>query len=382
MENRTPETEPKRVSLYQLDRNMKIGHEESRELTWYSPLEEPFRVSGFAWFDTERKYRRLPALPEFPIRQEVDALANCTSGGQIHFRTNSRTVSVRVRLTSSSGMYHMPPTGECGVDAYIGGPGEWIHAGTARFQPGQAAYESGIFDGKQIEPRSFLLNMPLYQGVEEVSIGLEAGAEVWAPEPYDSSAKVIVYGTSITQGGCASRPGMSYTNILSRRLHLEFINLGFSGNGKGERELALLAAQIPDPACFVIDYEANCGGIESYRQTLPLFIETYRQVHPEVPIILISRIPHGAELFKPELLEGRMDRKKFQMDLVQELREAGDRNLTFVDGSGLLGSDPGETTVDGVHPTDLGFKLMADGLEPAFRQAIGNSASAAGREPS
>ncbi|MEK4976699.1 SGNH/GDSL hydrolase family protein [Bacillus sp. FSL K6-6540] len=377
VQNNSPE--PEKASPFLLDQNMKIDHAEADEWLWYSPLEEPFRVSGFAWFDTERIYRRLPAVPEVPVRPEVDTLANCTSGGQISFRTDSRNVSVRVRLTAGSGMYHMPPTGECGVDAYIGGPGEWKYAGTARFQPGQAEYESSLFTVEDRKARSFLLNMPLYQGVEEIWIGMEPGAEVLSPEPYDSSARVVIYGTSITQGGCASRPGMSYTNILSRRLHLEFINLGFSGNGKGEPELAELAAQISEPACLVIDYEANCGGTEAYRQTLPRYIETYRKFHPEVPIILVSRIPHGAESFMPEFREGRLERKKFQLELIRELTEAGDHNLTFVDGSDWLGDDPGETTVDGVHPTDLGFKLMADRLEPVLRQVIGDIAAAARR---
>lgn len=375
VQNNSPE--PEKVSPFQLDQNMKIDNAGADELIWLSPLEEPFRVSGFAWFDTERKYRRLPAVPEVPVRPEVDTLANCTSGGQIRFRTDSRNVSVRVRLTAGSGMYHMPPSGECGVDAYIGGPGEWKHAGTARFQPGQAEYESSLFTVEDRKARSFLLNMPLYQGVEEIWIGLSPGAEVLAPEPYDSSARVVIYGTSITQGGCASRPGMSYTNILSRRLHLEFVNLGFSGNGKGEPELAELTAQISEPACLVIDYEANCGGTEAYRQSLPQYIAIYRKFHPEVPIILVSRIPHGAESFMPEFREGRLERKKFQMELIRELTEAGDHNLTFVDGSDWLGDDPGETTVDGVHPTDLGFKLMADRLEPVLRQVIGETAAAA-----
>ncbi|MGV2788186.1 hypothetical protein GNF98_21400, partial [Clostridium perfringens] len=111
-------------------------------------------------------------------------------------------------------------------------------------------------------------------------------------------------------------------------------------------------------------------------------IETYRKVHPEVPIILISRIRHGAESFKPEILEGRLARKKFQMELIRQLTEAGDQNLTFVDGSDWLGDDPGEATVDGVHPTDLGFKLMADRLEPVLRHVIGDRAAAAGRSNS
>ena len=117
-------------------------------------------------------------------------------------------------------------------------------------------------------------------------------------------------------------------------------------------------------------------GTEAYRQTLPEYIETYRKFHPEVPIILVSRIPHGAESFMPEFHEARLERRKFQMDLIRRLTEAGDHNLTFADGSDWLGDDPGEMTVDGVHPTDLGFKLIADGLEPVLRQVIGDRAAA------
>ena len=120
MQNNSPE--PEKVSPFQLDQNMKIDHAGTDEWLWYSPLEEPFRVSGFAWFDTERIYRRLPAVPEVPVRPEVDTLANCTSGGQIRFRTDSRHVSVRVRLKAGSGMYHMPPPGSA----------EWMRISAAR----------------------------------------------------------------------------------------------------------------------------------------------------------------------------------------------------------------------------------------------------------
>ncbi|WP_422659918.1 SGNH/GDSL hydrolase family protein [Paenibacillus sp. EC2-1] len=363
------------VSPHQLDQNMKIESGTTDGLTWYSPLEEPFRISGFAWIEEERIYRRLPVSPDYPITTAVDNLANCTSGGQIHFRTNSRSISVRVRLAAGSSMYHMPATGECGMDAYFGGPGHWLYAGTASFGSGQPEYESRLFLSDSNEQRSFILNMPLYKGVKEIWIGLEPESDVLAPEAYDSDRKIIFYGTSITQGGCAARPGMSYTNILSRRIHQEFINLGFSGNGKGEPELAHLITQIDNPACFVIDYESNSGGTEPYRKTLPEFIHILREAYPDVPIILISRFPYASESYKPEVLQGRVDRREFQAQLVQKLREAGDHRLTFVDGASLLSSRTDEATVDGVHPTDFGFMQMADHLEPVLRQVLAGVAT-------
>lgn len=354
---------------HKLDPNMSTDQEQRGDIEWHSPLEAPFRVSGLAWFGQEKLYRRLPLHPVEEIRPAVDSLANCTSGAQIGFRTNSKTVSVRVTLNGSAGMYHMPPTGECGVDAYIGRAGAWLHAGTARFEPGVMEYESPLFTSAEPELRSYMLNLPLYKGVKEIWIGLEPGAEVLPPEPYDSDQKVVFYGTSITQGGCASRPGMSYTNILSRRINLEFINLGFSGNGKGEPELARLCADIADPACLVLDYEGNADSTEHYCSTLPVFVDIYRKQHPDVPIIVISRIAYGREPFEPEAYEQRMKRKNFQRELVRKLKEAGDRHITFFDGEVLL-PEPGEATVDGVHPTDAGFIQMADGIEPVLRKVL------------
>ncbi|MGO4276553.1 SGNH/GDSL hydrolase family protein, partial [Paenibacillus sp. TAF58] len=166
-------------------------------------------------------------------------------------------------------MYHMTATGQCGFDCYIGGPGEQLYYSTTVYDHTLAEYEAVIFKDMAREYRIMTLNFPLYQGVEEVWIGLDQEAQIDPPQPYDSSKKIIVYGTSITQGGCASRPGMAYTNILSRRFNREFLNLGFSGNGKGEPELAQILSDIPDPACLILDYEANCVSTEMLQTTLP-----------------------------------------------------------------------------------------------------------------
>jgi lysophospholipase L1-like esterase len=219
--------------------------------------------------------------------------------------------------------------------------------------------------------RNIVLNLPLYQGVEEISVGLDEHAAVLAPPGYVSGKKVVVYGTSITQGGCASRPGMAYTNILSRRIPLEFINLGFSGSGKGEPEVAEIVSQINDPACLVVDYEGNCVSTELFRETLPEFIRIYRAAHPLTPILVVSRIRYAREDVTPHLYEMRMERKRFEQALVNELREKGDLNLYFFDGSHSLGGeDYYECTVDGSHPNDLGFLRMADALEPVLKTLL------------
>jgi lysophospholipase L1-like esterase len=218
--------------------------------------------------------------------------------------------------------------------------------------------------------RNITLNFPLYMGVEEVLIGLDAEAEVVPPQEYSLKGPVIFYGTSITQGGCASRPGMAYTNILSRKMNVECINLGFSGNGRGEPELAAIIAQIEKPACIVLDYEANAGAEGVMERTLGNFIQILRKVHPYVPILVVSKIRFAREYYNRELLDNMQCLKQFQWDTVEFLKNKGDNHIYFFDGSTLLGEDFDECTVDGIHPSDLGFSRMAKGLESILTKIL------------
>ena len=206
--------------------------------------------------------------------------------------------------------------------------------------------------------------------MEEIEIGLDAGAQILPFPPYAYTGRLIFYGSSITRGGCASRPGMAYTNILSRRLNIETVGLGFSGNGRDDPEVARLIAQIPDPRLLVLDYEPNRVSTELFRQTLPQFIRIFREAHPLVPILVVSRIPSASDLVDENVLQARCKRREFQRQAVADLRAAGDANIFFYDGSTLLGDDFDECTVDGIHPTDLGFLRIANGLEPVLRAIL------------
>ncbi|NQX60851.1 SGNH/GDSL hydrolase family protein [Paenibacillus qinlingensis] len=356
--------------VLKLDANMSIPELDDQQLEWYSPLEQPFYVAGFGWLKEEQLYRRLPTNPAWTLPEAVDNLANCTAGGQIRFTTNAVSLSIKVKLTSAANMYHMPATGQCGFDCYIGEPGEQFYYSTTRYDLKQTEYESVMFTDMDPTDRSITLNFPLYQGVQEVWIGLNPSAQIAPPPAYDNSEKILLYGTSITQGGCATRPGMAYPNILSRRVNMEFLNLGFSGNGKGEPELAHMVAEIPDPACLVLDYEANCVSTESLQKTLPEFIRIYRNQHPDTPILVISCITYAKERYSKQLKLEKEERKGVQLRTVEQFRENGDANIYFYDGSTLLGENAHECTVDGVHPTDLGFLRMADGLTPVLKKIL------------
>jgi hypothetical protein len=357
------------MKIEQIDKNMAKSRKAGPEMKWHSPMDYPFRLSGFPWISKDKLYRRLPLNPSYKIPETVDILANHTAGGQIGFRTDSMKLAVRVRLSDISIMDHMASTGQGGFDCYIGEPKNTVFCGTTRFDPQKPEYECLLFEMKENKMRNIILNFPLYMGVNEVLVGLDEDAAVEPPPPYSFDKPVVFYGTSITQGGCASRPGMAYTNIIGRRLNVECINLGFSGSGKGEPELAHLIAEIENPACIVLDYEANAGS-GLLEKTLQAFIHILRKKHTNVPIIVVSKIRFAKESFIENILKEREDLKSFQQVLVGELRESGDKHIHFVDGSVLLGENFDECTVDGVHPTDLGFMRIADNLTPIIADIL------------
>lgn len=362
----------KKIENY--DKNMRPNEHIHQDTAWQTPMQKPFEISGFAWFSEEKKYRRLPAWSTDMVREPVDHLANHTAGGQIRFQSDTTSLSIKVTLKDRANMSHMPATGQCGVDCYVGDAHTTTglqYVNSTKYNVDLIKYECNLFEGLKPGMRHIVLNLPLYQGVEEIQIGLDPDATTIKPPQYQSNKKVIIYGTSITQGGCATRPGMMYSNILSRNIPLEFINLGFSGNGKGEPELAKIISDIDDPACLIVDYEGNCSSTEHLRKTLPEFIKIYRAKHPLVPIIIPSRIPYARENLMPHLYEKRIERKQFEQSLVNSLRQQGDLNIYFFDGSHSLGGeDFYECTVDGSHPTDLGFLRMARAIEPVLKTLV------------
>lgn len=358
------------IDAKKYDSKMSTTKDDGEELEWHDPADSSFRLHGFPWFEQDRIYRRMPLKPVVDLPEAVDGLAWHTSGGQVHFRSNTRRISVRVKLRGKFVMDHMPHTGMSGCDLYIGPTGQKRYYHTARPGTDATEYTSRIFQHAEPERRDFTLNMPLYNGVDELSIGLEPGCNVEAPLPYDDDRSVVIYGTSITHGGCASRPGLSYPNIISRNLNVPLVNLGFSGSGRAESEVARVIAGVPDPLIFMIDCEANCGGKGYYEERLPAFIDILRAAHANVEILVVSRIPNVTEGVQLHVREGREARVAFQKGLVEERRAAGDEHIHFLDGSDLLGPDGHEGTVDTTHPNDLGFWHMAQGITPVLDRLI------------
>ena len=359
------------ADIGQLDPKMAAERAADAGLEWHSPGEPPFRLAGFPWFERDRVYRRLPLKPQWPIRPEVDALADCPAGGQVQFRTDSPVLTVRADLSAPGDLVHMPATGQCGFDCYVGPPKRMVYWGTAKFKHGDSAYETCLFRDVARERRNVTLNFPLYRHVKSVAIGLAPSARVEAPPAYDDDRPIVVYGTSIDQGGCASRPGMAWTNILSRAMNRPFVNLGFSGNGRGEPELARLICTLPAPALIVVKYEGNAYWDGILERTFEPFLAILRQAHTDVPILVVSRPPETKELYDLSMRASHDNLREFQRRIIDRLRQAGDSRLHFFDGCSLWGEDWQECTVDGLHPSDWGLQRMAGNLQPVIEALLG-----------
>lgn len=354
-----------------IDENMKVNPLEDGNLTWYNPLIPPFRLSGFHWYDHDNSLNRLPLSSYADIEKvnpKVNLLSKNTAGGQLAFKTNSTSLSIRVKLASASNMCTMTASGQSGFDCYIKyGESPIYFEGVTAFEASKDEYEVTLFEKREPCDKEILLNFPLYNGVLSVELGLDATAIVSSPTKFDIEKPIVFYGTSITQGGCASRPGMAYTNIISRRLNANHLNLGFSGNAFGEIELAQVITQISDPSCIIIDFEANGGLNGMLEKNLVEFISHIRTVHTAIPILVVSRIPYKPESHSANATARRMELRDFQRQTVELFKDGGDTAIFFLDGSTMLGDDYDECYVDTIHPTDLGFSRMADKLTPIIK---------------
>lgn len=351
-----------------LDLNMALQKADSDGIVWFDPREEPFELLGFEWIKEDTVYRRLPVNPDWEIRSAVDGLANHTAGGQIRFRSDSKRIFVKVELRERSGMYHMPATGQSGFDLYVRDGEVQRYVRTTRFPHDTIRYKAMLYDVPEAQMRSFTLNFPLYNGVNSVLLGVEQGSMLEEALPFTLPGKIVIYGTSITQGGCVVRPGMVYSNILSRLLDVQFVNLGFSGNGRGEPALAHLINEIPGIRMIILDYEANAGN--TIVNTLGPFVDVLREKHPDIPILIMSKIRYASAWAGSSQYEEWMKLRDFQRELVDKRSRAGDKHIYFLDGSTILGADYDECTVDGVHPNDLGSMRMANALRPVIANIL------------
>ena len=339
------------------------------DMRWYDIRE--MGVEGRGWSETKHFYDRLPARAEGKVRAPVWELSENSAGICVRFLTDATSIAARWTLRSHElALPHMPATGVSGVDLYVkdddSSRWHWLANGRPeQFPTNEKILISNLRPGK----REYLLYLPLYNGVKSVEIGLPSKATITKAPPYppQNSKPILFYGTSIVQGGVASRPGMAYPAILGRWLNRPAINLGFSGQGVMEPEVAALLSEL-DPAIYVIDCLPNLLAPEVAARTEKL-VHIIRQSKPLTPIVLVESISYQDGVLEESRARRYKESNAALFAAYKRLVSSGVKNIEYVKGDKLLGDD-GEATVDGTHPTDLGFLRMAQTLEPVLRKAL------------
>lgn len=356
-----------RKRLEQLDRNLAdapVGNELLQTLRWHKLPARSFVVSGLPWLrENKGKFLRLPLRAKDKVREPVWLLSQCPSGGSVRWRTNSRRVAVRARIADTDWLSHMPASGVAGLELFGGEPFR-----LRPIRPAIPSLDRCEFTAKLVERSApawfeYQLQLPLYKGLDHLEIGLDSDAEAETPSPFAFPKPVVFYGTSITQGGCANTAGGDFVSTIGRMLHVETVNLGFSGNGKGEPEVAELIAEI-DAGLFVIDY-CNVSGAE-LAATLPPFLDILRARHPKTPILLKTTTVYPTYWHDASARSVIDARRDAVIRGYLQRKDAGDTNIHLADTFGMLPATEEGATVDACHPTSHGFHLLAKALAPVI----------------
>jgi len=319
----------------------------------------PFGVEGRGWNDTKDYYDRLPAKAEGVVRQPVWDLSRNSAGMCVRFVTDATTFRARWAVTEP--WLYLPnitAIGKSGLDLYVKTENgwRWLAVGQPTAQTNEVKLVENLIPGK----REYLLYLPLYNGTKFVEIGIPTNHVMEKAPPWGAGERkpIVFYGTSILQGLSASRPGMVHSAMLGRKFDYPTINLGFSGNGKMEPEMADLLAEL-NPSVYVIDCLPNLAADEIKVRVEPL-VKKLRAAHPEVPIVLVE----DRTMQDSFLIAGRMEwyhlKDRAELKAAYErLQKDGVKNLFYIPGEHLFGDD-GEGSTDGSHPNDLGFMRQAE----------------------
>ena len=345
--------------IAQIDRNFLVETKLNLDnVRFYDIQSEPFSLYGV--FYENGLYRRMPQAVAQSVSEGVEHLHIRTAGGRVKFITNSSYVAIKAVMSHLGKMPHIPLTGSAGFDLYVGKKEEY--RGTFKPPFDISDGYAGVVRFGSRKMREITINFPLYSAVSDLYIALEADATLKKAPGYAEKKPIVFYGSSITQGGCASRPGNAYTSLLARALQMDHINLGFSGNAKGEDAIAEYIASL-DMSLFVYDYDHNAPNPEHLKNTHLKMFRIIRQAQPNLPIVILSAPAYRLDAVWKE----RMEIVKATYDAAMA---EGDRNVYFMDGPTLMKYAKNEGTVDNCHPNDLGFYSMAKTLVKSLKPIL------------
>lgn len=360
------------MDISKIDKNLKVETEiKEADIAFYDARRAPFEIYGLYNAKTETRFKRLPDEIGQNVNEGVAQLYLNTAGGRLRFATDSRYIAIKAEMPGMCAYPHSAFTGTAGFDLYMNDPVTDSSRFIKSFIPDIKAtdgYESVIYlpDNKM---RFFTVHFPTYACVTNLYIGLQESATVAEGMKYRPLDPVVYYGSSITQGGCAMRPGNTYQAIVSAHMNMDYINLGFSGSGKGEDLIVDYMANLKMSA-FVSDYDHNAPTLEHLEATHCKLYQKIREKHPDIPYIILSK-PDFSGCVWPGYTEENVKRRDVIIDTFRYAREQGDKNVYWIDGEGLFrGPYFNSCSVDACHPTDMGFALMADAVEHELRVAF------------
>lgn len=350
----------KTVDISQIDKNFKISAVNEPDAVFYNVKEDPFDLYGFYDPKGQDVFKRLPDHIAKATNPGVNGLYTNTAGGRVRFSTDSLYVIIRAIQPRFTEFGHMTRLGVRGFDLYVDDPKSGRSRYYGSYNPPVQIEDGycGILKFPDRQTRYITINFPLYNDVSDLYVGLSEGATVGGGARYANDLPVVFYGSSITQGGCASRPGTCYQSIISRRLNLDYTNLGFSGSGRAEDVIVEYMASLKMSA-FVSDYDHNAPTTDHLRATHYKMYEAIRAKNPDIPYIMITR----PDFHKPT--QSGIGDSVLRREIIHEsflrARASGDMNVYFIDGESFFaGMDEDGCTVDFCHPNDLGFAKMAD----------------------
>ena len=334
----------------------------SDDLNWYDLRE--LTIEGKGWSDTHSFYDRLPARAQHIVREPVWNLSRDSAGICARFKSDTTALHARWSLRKQSlAMNHMPASGVSGLDLYTRDDQTWRWLGNGiptTFPDNEAQLCTDLPTGT----REYLLYLPLYNGVTSVALGTSSGSTLEPANPHNARP-IVFYGTSITQGGCAARPGTCHVALLGRLLDRPVLNLGFSGNGKMEREVAELMAEL-DPALYVIDALPNMVADEILQRT-PELVRILQAAHPETPVLLVEDRSYANAFLQRNHAARNCESRAALRQVYANLDKVD--GVHYLSGDHLLGDDS-DDTVDGSHPTDLGFRRHAEAFYPVLKKLV------------
>ncbi|MBO4327643.1 MAG: hypothetical protein J5950_10265 [Clostridia bacterium] len=360
------------MKISEIDQNLRVPETLTLpDVKWFGAGEGKFRLYGAAESGKEGNgpFIRMPSEIAVGVSLNVGGLATNTAGVRLRLRTDSPYVAIHAEWVNTCAFPHMPLSGTSGFDLYRIKDGRQEFAGLYTPPYGiDHGYESVLATPGGMQ--DLVIYFPLYNDVSKLYIGVSDGARFEEPATYAFDLPVVFYGSSITQGGCASRPANAYQNMLSRALDIDILNLGFSGSALGEDKIAEYIAALPMLA-FVCDYDHNAPSEEHLRRTHYPLYKKVREANPDLPIVLLSK-PDGRNINR-DIYDINLRRSEIVRNTYERAKAAGDENIYYIDGFSLFEEDELQAaTVDGCHPGDLGFYYFYKALAPLLRSIISN----------